>query len=202
MKVSIIKRVILTIAAAALFVVPVSIISLQSNSPKTAEAYSPYTHNKYSQKDCFLGRRYDPAKDTCVLDSDYKGYENYSKTNSNCYYNSNNSIYTTCPAYTSTNYNTVNTSYGNNCASGYITYNCTNKAGYTGSNYSYSSDYSYYNYNSDYYATEPYVDIYVNQPNYTNYKLKNSDSQEFKNSYCQHKYNSSEYVFHNWYCVK
>jgi hypothetical protein len=46
MKMSIIKRVILTIAAAALFIVPVTIVSLQNNTTKTAEA-------RYRSNNCY-----------------------------------------------------------------------------------------------------------------------------------------------------
>jgi hypothetical protein len=183
-----IKKVILTIITAALFIVPVSIISLQSAPAKTAEAQNPYPHNRYSQKDCFAGRIYVSAQDTCVLNNSSQHPTNY--------------CYNPCVPY-NTNYNTNKTNYSS-CSNIYIFYNCSsmnnNISTNRGSSYSYSSDYSYYN--SGNYSTQPSADIYVPAPNIDNYKLKDSDSQEYKNSYCQYKYHSTDYVFQNYYCVK
>jgi hypothetical protein len=206
MKTSIIKRVILTIAAAALFVVPVTIITLQNNTTKTAEAsnynYSNYCNagdfaklgtycppvNSYASNSCqvmyysYITNSYSSCTQVQNPNTNYTNYQANTKTNNASYVN------------TSTNYE-VYTSYP------YNTNTTPNYSNYYG--YNYNIDYSYYNPGSyGTYIAEPYVDIYVQNPNLNNYKLKDSDSQEFKNSYCQQKYDSMDYVFQNWYCVR
>jgi hypothetical protein len=66
MKISHIKKVILAIAAAALFIVPVSIITLQSINTKTAKAYD-YNYG------CKLNQTYSYTQKRCILSSDCKG---------------------------------------------------------------------------------------------------------------------------------
>jgi hypothetical protein len=208
MKMSIIKRVILTIAAVALFVVPVSIITLQPNQTKTADA-AHYNNNKNNCNHLCQGY-YAASNNSTSCPVMYYSYitNSYSsctqvqnpKTNytTSTY---NNSSY--CPMYCNTstyNASPVNYSYPYNNSS----YN----------NYvSYSKDYSYYNPNSyGTYISEPYydipvsspkqdyVDIYVSKPgtyNYSAQKTAYTVGNEIFNRHNSYEALTPDYVYSN-----
>jgi hypothetical protein len=188
---SIIKKVILTIAAAALFVVPVTIITLQNNSTKTAEAsrYTNYNQNSCNSGDFAKLGSYCPPINSC--NTKCQGYYNASNNNTNScsvmYYSYITNSYSSCTPVQNpnTNYstnstnnvasyiNTVFTAYTQQPYNNYLTpnYNSCSFRCYDMNNYntygstSYS-DYSYYNPNSyGTYIAEPYVDINVPTPN-------------------------------------
>lgn len=172
MKVPMINRVILTIAAVALFVVPVSIITLQSSTNKTVEA------SHYSNCSVVYYSSITNSYSSCTP---VKSSANNKNTNNTTYTSTDYQYYSYPYSYTS-NYGTY-------------PYNCSNYC-YDSASYSYNNSGNYGSY-----IYEPYVDIKVNQPNYSNYKIKNSDSQQYKDSYCQNKYSSTDYIFINYYCV-
>jgi hypothetical protein len=196
MNFSLIKKVILTVAVAALFIVPAYIFALQSNNVKTADAAKPQHYSN-------------PCNHIC---QGYYQASNNNQPKNHCpvmYYSYLTNSYSSC-----TQVHLPKSSQSAKPSNDTYYYSNSYPNSYN-SNYSYSSDYQYTSsnnyggYNDQQYYNIPvsqpqqnYVDIYVDQPNYMNYTLKNSDSQEYKKSYCQDKYGSHQYVFQNWYCVK
>jgi hypothetical protein len=167
MKIGIIKRVILTIATAALFIVPVSIIALQSNTTKTAEAGN-YKHIS------------NPCNHICQ--GYYKASE---KSKSHCpvmYYSYITKSYSSCTPVSQpkpvqynqpiNNASTYYSNYSNYLTSYFNPYSYNTKPNYNTSNYSYSTDYSYNNQgNYGAYIAEPYYQIPVAQPKQDYYEV-------------------------------
>lgn len=181
---SIIRKVILTIAAAALFLVPVSIITLQNNSTKTAEAshYTNYNHNNCNSGDFAKLGSYCPPVNQC-LPKCQSYYTASNQTNYNCsvmYYSYITNSYSSCTPVqnpntsysTNTNYTSYSYPYGNNyttpsynsCSTGYTVFGCSDMNNYNSYGSTSYSDYSYYNPNSyGNYIAEPYYSIPVSE---------------------------------------
>lgn len=215
-----IKKVILTIAAAALFIVPVSIITLQNNTTKTAEAshYSPYScnncasnSNQCAKTDFAKLGSYCPTNNYSHLnanDCKTKYFDTKTNSYSSCYptnYSSNNNTNSSNYSYINSTYSTY--SYPNNsnynysnyqtCPSSYTTYGCSdmyNTYGYNNHNSGYYNGNNYINepYSEIYVPTpnQNYVDIYVPQPNYS-YPAP-SQNVAYSDPYNYNNYNSYE----------
>jgi hypothetical protein len=176
MNFSLIKKVILTVAVAALFIVPASIFALQSNNVKTADAAKPQHYSNPCNHICqgyYQASSNNQSKNHCPV----MYYSYITNSYSSCtqvpqpkvnYSNSKNSTF--CPVYCNTHSQTPQP----------ITY--PKPANNNTANY--SNDYSYYNQNnSGNYVAQPSYQIPVPQPKQNYYDIFVEKSMGYYDTY-------------------
>lgn len=228
MKMKIIQKVILTLAAAALFIVPVSIIVLQSNTTKTAEA----GNHKYSSNPCnSICQSYYTASNknnnSCpVMYYSYitKSYSSCTQVHQPANYQTNYSNATFCPVYCYYQQPQTPQPVAHPQPAPKPLPKPAPKPVYN--NYTtYSTDYSYYNPNSyqsyipeqsynipvpqpkqDYYdiyveaPKQDYIDIYVPQPKNESYSTSNYNYVDYISpSYDAYTIGNTDFNNHNSY---